>query len=54
MIIRREGRNVVLCPMFQDWDDYFENSTPFTDDYLEVMAEMPNSHLLLEERKPFD
>ena len=28
VIIRREGRHVVLSPPFKDWEDYFANSTP--------------------------
>ena len=25
VLVRREGRHVVLSPMFKDWDDYLEN-----------------------------
>ena len=54
VIIRREGRHVVLSPMFEDWDDYFENSTPLPDDFEAIMAEMRKEELPLEEREPFD
>ena len=54
VIIRREGRHVVLSPMFKDWDDYFENSTPLPDDFEAVMTEMRREELPLEEREPFD
>lgn len=54
VLIRREGRHVVLSPMFKDWDDYFKNSTKFTDDFFEAMEELRDTHLPLEEREPFD
>jgi antitoxin VapB len=54
VIIRREGRHVVLSPMFKDWEDYFENSTPLPDDFEVIMAEMREEELPLEEREPFD
>ena len=54
VIIRREGRHVVLSPPFKDWEDYFENSTPLPDDVEEILAEMRREELPLEEREPFD
>ena len=54
VIIRREGRHVVLSPPFEDWEDYFENSTPLPDDFEEIIAEMRREELPLEEREPFD
>ena len=54
VIIRREGRHVVLSPPFKDWEDYFENSTPLPDDFEEIIAEMRREELPLEEREPFD
>ena len=54
VIVRREGRHVVLSPMFEDWDDYLENGAHFTDDFFEAMAELHNTRLPLEEREPFD
>ena len=54
VVIRRDGRNVVLSPMYKDWDDYFENGARFTDDFFEAMEELRNTHLPLEEREPFD
>ena len=52
--IWREGRHVVLSPMFKDWDDYLENGARFTDDFFEAMAELRDTHLPLEDREPFD
>ena len=52
--IWREGRNVVLGPMFKDWDDYLANGARFTDDYFEAMEELRDDDLPLEEREPFD
>ena len=54
VIVRREGRHVVLSPLFEDWDDYLENGAPFTDDFFEAMDELRNTHLPLEERESFD
>ena len=54
VIIRREGRHVVLSPPFKDWDDYWKNSTPLPDDFEEIIAEMRREELPLEEREPFD
>ena len=52
--IRREGRHVVLSPMFEDWEDYFRNSTPLPDDFEAATPEMRKGELPLEEREPFD
>ena len=54
MLVRREGRDVVLSPMFKDWDDYFRNSTPLPDDFEAATPEMRKGELPLEEREPFD
>ena len=54
VIVRREGRHVVLSPLFEDWDDYLENGAPFTDDFFEAMDELRNTHAPLEERESFD
>ena len=54
VLVRREGRHVVLSPMFKDWDDYFENGARFTDDFFDAMDELRNTDLPLEEREPFD
>ena len=54
VLVRREGRDVVLSPMFKDWDDYFRNSTPLPDDFEAATPEMRKGELPLEEREPFD
>lgn len=54
VLVRREGRNVVLSPMFRDWDDYRANGARFTDDFFEAMDELRDTHLSLEDREPFD
>ena len=54
VIIRREGRHVVLSPPFKDWEDYWENGTRLPDDFEEIIAEMRREELPLEEREPFD
>ena len=54
VLVRREGRNVVLSPMFRDWDDYLANGARFTDDFFEAMDDRRDTHLPLEDREPFD
>ena len=54
VLVRREGRHVVLSPMFKDWDDYLENGARFTDDFFEAMEELRGTHLPLEDRESFD
>ena len=54
VLVRREGRDVVLSPMFKDWDDYFRNSTPLPDDFEAATPEMRKGELPLEDREPFD
>ena len=54
VVVRREGRHVILSPPFKDWDDYFANGTRFTDDFYEAMEELDRDLLPLEEREPFD
>lgn len=54
VLIRREGRHIVLSPMFKDWDDYFKNSTRLPDDFEAATPEMRKGELPLEEREPFD
>ena len=54
VLIRREGRHVVLSPPFKDWEDYWKNGARFTDDFYEAMEELDKEELPLEEREPFD
>ena len=54
VLVRREGRHVVLSPMFKDWDDYLENGARFTDDFFKAMEELRDTHLPLEDRESFD
>ena len=54
VLVRREGRDVVLSPLFKDWDDYFRNSTPLPDDFEAATPEMRRGELPLEDREPFD
>ena len=52
VVIRREGRSLVLTPPFKDWDDYLENGTPFTDDFYEAMREIRPDLPPLDKREP--
>lgn len=52
--IRRDGCNVILSPLFEDWEDYFENAARATDDFEAATAEMRCGELPLENREPFD
>ncbi len=54
VVIRREGRHVLLSPPFKDWEDYWKNGTRFPDDFYEAMEELDKEELPLEEREPFD
>ncbi len=54
VVIRREGRHVVLSPPFKDWEDYWEHGACFTDDFYEAMEQLDKEELPLEEREPFD
>ena len=54
VIIRREGRNVVLSPVFKDWDDYLRNAARLPDDFEAATPEMRRGELPLEERESFD
>ena len=52
--IRRLGRNVILSPLFEDWQDYLQNATRPTDDFEAASVEMMRGELPLEDREPFD
>ena len=52
--IRRDGCNVILSPLFEDWDDYFENSARATSDFEAATDEMRRGELPIEHREPFD
>ncbi len=39
---------------FEDWEDYWKNSTPLPDDFEAIIAEMRHEELPLQEREPFD
>lgn len=52
--IRRLGRNVILSPLFEDWQDYFQHATRPTDDFEAATVEMRRGALPLEDREPLD
>lgn len=52
--IRREGRSIVLSPLFKDWDDYFANSAKPSDDFGTVIEQMRAGELPFEDRESFD
>ena len=54
VLVKREGRHVVLSPMLKDWEDYMQNAARLPDDLFEAMEELRNTHLRLEERESFD
>lgn len=39
--ILRDGCNLILSPLFEDWEDYFENAARPTDDFGATIDEMP-------------
>jgi len=52
--IRQVGRHLILSPRFNDWDDYWLNSTRPSDDFVESVLKRKESELPAEERMSFD
>lgn len=52
--IRREGANLVVSPLYEDWEDYLREAPRATDDLLEAAAEMRRERTPLEERETLD
>ncbi|MXX28676.1 MAG: AbrB/MazE/SpoVT family DNA-binding domain-containing protein [Gammaproteobacteria bacterium] len=52
--IRREGDNVILSPVYEDWDDYLENAPSAGADFAAAVAEARSSLLPLESRERFE
>ena len=52
--IRREGRNVILSPLYEDWDDYFTNAPKVGDDFVEAMSGARRDLMPLEARESLD
>ena len=52
--IRREGCNVILSPLYADWNDYFANAPRVRDDFVEAMAGARRDLMPLEDREPLD
>lgn len=52
--IRRLGRNVILSPLFENWQDYFQHATRPTDDFEAATVEMRRGAFPLEDREPLD
>ena len=52
--IRREGCNVILSPVYEDWNDYFANAPKIGDDFVEVMSRARRDLMPLEDRESLD
>ena len=52
--IRREGCNVILTPLYEDWDDYFDNAPHPRADLVDAMASARTRLKPFEHREPFD
>lgn len=52
--IRREGGHVILSPIYEDWDDYFENAPKAGADFAAAVAESRSSLPPLERRERFE
>lgn len=52
--IRREGRNVILSPIYEDWDDYFTNAPRVSNDFVEAMLGARRDLTPLEDRELLD
>ena len=50
---RGESETPPPSGLFEDWDDYFKNSTPLPGDFEAIMAEMREEEPPLEERTRF-
>ncbi len=51
--VRREGRNVILSPLYTDWDNYLRNAPRVGEDFVAAMDELRRNPLPLEDREPF-
>ena len=52
--IRREGCNVILSPLYEDWDDYFANAPKVGDDFIAAMSGARRDLMPLEDRVSLD
>ncbi len=52
--VRQVGRHLILSPRFVDWDDYWDNSTRPSDDFVEEVLKRKESELPAEKRVSFD
>jgi antitoxin VapB len=52
--VRQVGRHLILSPRFVDWDDYWDNSTRPSDDFVEAVLKRKESELPAENRVSFD
>ena len=52
--IRREGCNVILSPVYEDWDDYFENAPRAGDDFVRALSGVRRDLMPLEDREALD
>ncbi len=52
--VRQVGRHLILSPRFNDWDDYWDNSTRPSDDFVEAVLKRKESELPAEKRVSFD
>lgn len=52
--VRQVGRHLILSPRYSDWDDYWDNSTRPSDDFIESVLKRKESELPAEERESFD
>lgn len=48
--IRRVGRHVILSPKYESWEDYWENATRPSADFVESVLNRSSDELPLEER----
>ncbi len=52
--VRQIGRHLILSPRYNDWDDYWANSTRPSDDFVDSVLKRKESELPAEERVSFD
>lgn len=52
--VRREGSNLVLSPLYEDWDDYLRNAPRATEDLHEAVADIRRDPTRVETREPLE
>lgn len=52
--IRREGCNVILCPIYEGWEDFFEHAPQIGGDFVRAMSSARRDLMPIEDRESLD